>query len=77
MDLGTHSLPGTRVSAGIILQRRESAAKWQCYYIKSMEDEPGSQAFGKATRHDREVVGYLRSVLDICKYTKLYVSATT
>ena len=77
MELSAHSLPGTRFSAEIILQRRESAAKEQCYYIRSMEDEPESQAFGNATRHDSEVVAYSRSVLEICKYTKLYVSATT
>ena len=76
MELGAHSLRGTRFSVETILQRRESAAKGQLFYIRSME-EPESQAFGKATRHDSEVVAYSRGVLEICKDTKLYVSATT
>ena len=77
MELGAHSLRGSRFSVETILQRRESAANGQCFYIRSMEDEPESQAFRNVSRHDREVIACSRSVLEICKYTKLYVSATT
>ena len=77
MELGTHSLPGTRFSVEIILQGRESVAKGAIFLHQVNENEPESQAFGNTSRHDREVIACSRSVLEICKYTKLYVSATT